>query len=525
MRANSNPVFSTFDFNPAVPTSELIKGVKIVRRGNFVNNHLTATPMSQPTRSRPSSNDETHPLDSLWPDWLDDPDAEEEEFKSDFFQGSGGRRRKAAFAIAAVWGTTAALHLSSWGIWLAWGLTGVVVAHVTHMVLARPNRPEVWLEDADLETAPSVSILVAAKNEEAVVENLAQMLCQLDYPADKYEVWIVDDASSDRTGALLDELVQTYSQLNVLHRSPNAGGGKSGALNQVLPRTTGEIVAVFDADAQVPSDLLRQVVPLFAAPTIGAVQVRKAIANAETNNWTKGQMAEMALDSYLQQQRIHIGGIGELRGNGQFVRRVALKRCGGWNEETITDDLDLTFRLHFDRWDIDFLLMPGVGEEGVVNAQALWHQRNRWAEGGYQRYLDYWRVLARTPMGVSKTLDLVVFAILQYILPVAVLPDTLLSLYRHRFPLFAPMSGFMLAIAFWGMTTGLRRVIRQERGEEPLPLPVLLAIFGHSVRGFLFWLHWAIVVPSVAMRIAVRPKRLKWVKTVRQASLNAVRNS
>lgn len=75
-------------------------------------------------------------------------------------------------------------------------------------------------------------------------------------------------------------------------------------------------------------------------------------------------------------------GVGELRGNGQFVRRQALASCGGWNEATITDDLDLTFRLHLNHWDIGILPVPAVREEGVTRAIALWHQRNRWAEGG-----------------------------------------------------------------------------------------------------------------------------------------------
>ncbi|MHC5830206.1 MAG: glycosyltransferase family 2 protein, partial [Nostoc sp.] len=116
------------------------------------------------------------------------------------------------------------------------------------------------------------------------------------------------------------------------------------------------------ADAQVTPDLLLQVIPLFQREKVGAVQVRKAIANAKENFWTKGQMAEMALDTWFQQQRTALGGIGELRGNGQFVRRSALESCGGWNEETITDDLDLTIRLHLEKWDIECVFHPAVQE-------------------------------------------------------------------------------------------------------------------------------------------------------------------
>lgn len=87
--------------------------------------------------------------------------------------------------------------------------------------------------------------------------------------------------------------------------------------------TRGEIIGVFDADATVPQNLLQQVVNRFQVASIGAVQVRKAISNANINLLTQGQAAEMILDAYYQQQRVACGGMGELRGNGQFVRRQA----------------------------------------------------------------------------------------------------------------------------------------------------------------------------------------------------------
>lgn len=80
-----------------------------------------------------------------------------------------------------------------------------------------------------------MSLLVAAKNEETVITKLVNYLCHLDYPQDKLEVWIVDDYSTDNTGAILDRLALEYPQLKILHRPANAGGGKSGALNQVYP--------------------------------------------------------------------------------------------------------------------------------------------------------------------------------------------------------------------------------------------------------------------------------------------------
>ncbi|NEP20145.1 MAG: glycosyltransferase family 2 protein, partial [Leptolyngbya sp. SIO4C1] len=350
---------------------------------------------------------------------------------------------------------------------------------------------------------PFVSLLVAAKNEEAVIANLVKSLLALDYPTERYDFWIINDNSSDRTGKILDSLAQQHVQLQVIHRGPEATGGKSGALNLAWPRSQGEILVVFDADAQVPADLLRRVVPAFQQESIGAVQVRKAIANAHTNFWTRGQQAEMALDAYYQQQRIATGGIGELRGNGQFVRRAAIAKCGGWNEETITDDLDLTLQLHLHSWDIAFVSEPAVGEEGVTHGLALWHQRNRWAEGGYQRYLDYWKLIARNRLGLQKSLDLFIFWVLQYMLPMVMLPDLLIAVVKHRLPIFGPLTTLAVSISCWGMLLGIRRT-------QKVSLPMALL---QMVYGMLYMMHWLVVMSCTTARVAVRPKRLKWRKT------------
>ncbi|MDJ0692661.1 MAG: glycosyltransferase family 2 protein, partial [Xenococcaceae cyanobacterium MO_188.B32] len=403
------------------------------------------------------SDEDFDPINSLLSEFSD-PEAEEAEFRNDFFQGIGGRRRKAAFLLMTIWTVTIALNLVIWGHWVVKAIAILVAIQILRYLLTKPELPSQPLTTADFTAAPKVSLLVAAKNEEAVIGDLVKMLCSLEYPSDRYEVWAIDDRSTDNTPAILDRLAKEYPQLRVVHRAANAGGGKSGALNQVLPQTQGDIIGVFDADAKVTQDLLRHVVPMFDNETVGAVQVRKAIANAADNFWTKGQAGEMALDSYVQQQRIAVGGIGELRGNGQFVRRTALDSCGGWNEETITDDLDLTIRLHLDNWKIDFLLTPGVEEEGVTKATSLWHQRNRWAEGGYQRYLDYWRYIFGSPMGFGKRIDLLCWMVLQYIVPAANVPVVLIAIARHRLPLLSPITGLLFAWGFIGMLFGIIRI-------------------------------------------------------------------
>lgn len=471
-----------------------------------------------PANSWPENDsyNELDALSSLLSDLSDPQEPELETLDTTSLKSSYAfRRRKAAIVLTIVWSGTIALHLVSWGSWLVLGMTTIFGIHALRVSLARPHR-QAQLDDEAIADIPFVSLLIAAKNEEAVIGNIVKSLCSQEYPREKYEVWVIDDNSTDKTPVILEHLLQKHSNLKVLRRMAGAGGGKSGALNQVLPLTQGEILAVFDADAQVSPDLLRQVLPLFERYSVGAVQVRKAIANATENFWTRGQQAEMALDTYVQQQRIVIGGIGELRGNGQFVRRIALERCGGWNEETITDDLDLTIRLHLDHWDIEILPYPAVEEEGVTSITALWHQRNRWSEGGYQRYLDYWRLIFSNRMGTGKTFDLFMFLLIQYILPTAQVPDILMAIARNRPPVLSPFTGLAMAFSMVWMFRGLKRT----RRDEKFPISTLFVILLQTLRGTIYMFHWLVVMASTTARMSARPKRLKWVKTVHQGDKN-----
>ncbi|MEL6780255.1 MAG: glycosyltransferase family 2 protein, partial [Cyanobacteria bacterium J06597_16] len=182
--------------------------------------------------------------------------------------------------------------------------------------------------------------------------------------------------------------------------------------------------------------------------------------------------------------------------------------CGGWNEETITDDLDLTIQLHLQQWNIGLLFSPAVEEEGVTAALPLWHQRNRWAEGGFQRYLDYWRQLAKNKLGWQKSIDMAGFWIIQYMMPAVVLPDFAIALLRRQLPIFGPITILGVVLSVWGMWKTLRRA-------EPTSI-VSAAV--QTVRGTVYMLHWVVVIATMAIRISIRPKRLRWVKTIHGAA-------
>jgi 1,2-diacylglycerol 3-beta-glucosyltransferase len=430
----------------------------------------------------------------------------------DWSAGMRYRQLKAAIVLISLGLGVISLHLLTWGYFVAWGLTGVFCLRALKLITTDIAPAPVFVPP---QTYPFISLAIAAKNEAAVVADLVHSLCNLDYPLDRYEVWAIDDNSTDRTPEILNELALQYPQLQVLHRTGATTGGKSGALNQVLTLMRGDIIGVFDADARVTPNILQQALAYFQTETVGAIQLRKAIANSSTNFLTRGQQAEMALDAYLQQQRIALGGIGELRGNGQFVRRSALAACDGWNEETITDDLDLTIRLHLTGWQIELMSDPPVQEEGVTTVKALWNQRNRWAEGGFQRYLDYWHLLASDRLGTRKKLDLISFLLIQYLLPPAGIPDFLMALWLRHPPLLLPMTASLgVALPLWAIWIGLQRSDR-----SPSQTTHTITRLAQTAIGSLFILHWLVIMPFAIVRMAIFPKQLKWVKTPRQADL------
>ncbi len=353
---------------------------------------------------------------------------------------------------------------------------------------------------------PSVDIVVAARDEQAVIGRLVDRLLRVRYPAGLLRLWVIDDGSEDRTPELLADLQQRTPQLRVLRRPRDAGGGKSGALNLVLGQLEGTWMLVLDADADLQPDVLERLVPFAEAGGWSAVQLRKAVVNAGENLLTRAQAMEMALDAEIQQGRLAAGGIAELRGNGQLLRREAVLACGGFNEATVTDDLDLSFRLLLGGQPIGLLWDPPVQEEAVLSLAALWRQRQRWAEGGLQRFLDYAPGLLSNRLSGRARLDLLCFFAIQYVLPVMAAADLCGALITRTPPAAWPFSIVALGLSGGAIVKGCRRP--SEGPALPAMTPFAMAL------GIVYLTHWFVVIPWVSLRMALLPKRLVWAKTL-----------
>lgn len=360
--------------------------------------------------------------------------------------------------------------------------------------------------DPQPEPFPLVDVVVAARDEEGVIGSLVERVLGLRWPADRLKLWVVDDGSQDRTPQRLAELQARHPQLQTLRRSRDSGGGKSGALNAVLPQLNGRWMLVLDADADLPTDWLERVIPFAERGGWAAVQLRKAEANMAHNWLTRAQAIEMAFDAFIQEARLGRGGVAELRGNGQLLRRDALLKAGGFNEATITDDLDLSFRFLLEGLPVGVLWDPPVGEEAVSSLRALWRQRQRWAEGGLQRFLDYGNQLLSDRLSGSQKWDLGSFFVLQYLLPVMVVSDMVAGLLSRTPPGLWPFPLVVLGLSGFSITAGCNR------GGEGPPIPP--ATPGNVVLAMVYMMHWFVVIPWVMLKMAILPKSLVWQKTM-----------
>lgn len=262
---------------------------------------------------------------------------------------------------------------------------------------------------------PFVSILVPAHNEEGVISNTVENILNIDYP--NFEIIIIDDRSTDKTADVINELAEKNERVIAMIRKADAFPGKSAVLNDAMNVAKGEAILVFDADATVEPDFLNKLVPNLEPADVGAVQARKIIRNKDVNLLTRCQNNEYTMDTQLQAGRDAIKGAVELRGNGELIKREALEDIGGWNNETITDDLDMSTRLHIKGWDIRFCADTCVYEEGIVYLLPLFRQRRRWLEGTIRRYLEYsWQALCSKKMSLRAQFDMAMY-ITEFIMP------------------------------------------------------------------------------------------------------------
>ena len=232
---------------------------------------------------------------------------------------------------------------------------------------------------------PFVTIQLPIYNEQYVIERLIDACIKMDYPKDKFEIQILDD-STDETVSIVKEKVDVLKaqgfQIEQVRRTDRSGF-KAGALKYGMATIKGTFIAIFDADFVPPPNFLKVTIPHFQIPEIGVVQTRWAHLNKSYSLLTKVQAFMLDVHFAIEHTGRNQGGLFmNFNGTAGVWRKQAILDAGGWSADTITEDLDLSYRAQLAGWKFKYLYKVETPAELPVELNGYKSQQYRWNKGG-----------------------------------------------------------------------------------------------------------------------------------------------
>lgn len=292
-----------------------------------------------------------------------------------------------------------------------------------------PNPPE-------MDSWPRVSIHLPFYNEECVAGRLLKACVNFDYPRDRLEIIVVDD-STDGTTAVAREFERKYPDLvKVFHRNDRSGF-KAGALQVAMQHTTGEFVSLFDADYVPPRSFLKQMIPyLYLDQRAAFAQARWTYFDGQFSWFAKAVSLAIDIYAFVDQKARSAGNLlAHFSGTAGVFRREAIEDVGGWNSDTVTEDLDLSIRLHLKGW--RYIYVPTVACPGEIpgSFDCLKLQQFRWARGFSECLRKYARAILRSDkLGFFQKLEAIMHLGTYFMSPLTIIGIVVGLLYYSIFP-------------------------------------------------------------------------------------------
>jgi cellulose synthase/poly-beta-1,6-N-acetylglucosamine synthase-like glycosyltransferase len=379
--------------------------------------------------------------------------------------------------------TVVALYLAVMVVLAGYGLHRyqLIRLYFRHRGRARPE------PSAHFDTLPAVTVQLPIYNEQFVVEQLIESVCRLDYPRERLQIQVLDD-STDETRAVTQAAVARWAALGhpveYIHRG-HREGFKAGALENGLARARGELIAVFDADFEPSPDFLHQTVHYFTDPQVGMVQGRWTFRNREHSLLTRVQA--VLLDGHFVFEhgaRARSGRFFNFNGTAGVLRRTMIEDAGGWQHDTLTEDLDLSYRAQLAGW--QFLYLPEIEVPGEIPIEinAFKSQQHRWTKGAVQTAKKVlpriWHSALPTKVKVEATFHLTANICYIMMLLMALLTIPVLSIrsqlgWERLFIIDLPLFSFA-TMAISGFYITSQRVLYPDWRRQIKYLPLLMAI-------------------------------------------------
>jgi len=248
----------------------------------------------------------------------------------------------------------------------------------------RRNTPKL---QACFRELPVVTIQLPMYNEKAVARRIIDATCRIDYPRDRLHIQVLDDSTDETVQIAADAVARWRAEgfdIEYIHRADRAGY-KAGALSNGLRTAKGEFILIFDADFMPPVEILRETVHYFTDPRVGMVQARWEHLNRDLSLLTKSQA--ILLDGHFvieHAARNRSGRFMSFNGTAGLWRRCCIDDAGGWQHDTLTEDLDLSYRAQMKGW--KFLFLPSLTSPAELppDMESFKQQQYRWAKGGAQ---------------------------------------------------------------------------------------------------------------------------------------------
>lgn len=317
------------------------------------------------------------------------------------------------------------------------------------------------------EEIPFVTIQLPVYNELYVMKRLLKNIAKIDYPTEKLEIQVLDDSTDESvlTTAIQVKKIKALG-IDIQHiQRTNRQGFKAGALKEGLKTAKGEFIAIFDADFLPKADWLRQTIPYFKDAQLGVVQTKWSHINRNYSTLTKIQA--FALDAHFTLEQVGRNSKGHFinfNGTAGVWRKECIYDAGNWEGDTLTEDLDLSYRAQFRNWKFKYLERVETPAELPVVISAARSQQFRWNKGGAENFQKMIKRILRNKNSSFRTkihsvLHLLNSTMFTCIFLVSVLSIPMLYIkneYAHLKPYFYSMSFFVVSsliffVCYWFM--------------------------------------------------------------------------
>jgi cellulose synthase/poly-beta-1,6-N-acetylglucosamine synthase-like glycosyltransferase len=264
-----------------------------------------------------------------------------------------------------------------------------------------------YLPKSRFDVLPKITVQLPMYNEDTVAERIIRSSCEIDYPRDRLEIQVLDDStdhSAEIARKTCEEMAAKGINISYIHRT-NRVGYKAGALAEGMKQASGDFLAIFDADFVPPRDILHNVVDYFTDDKIGMVQVRWDHLNRDASLLTKSQA--IFLDGHFvieHTARNRSGRFMHFNGTAGVWRRSTIDDAGGWHHDTLTEDLDLSYRAQLKGWQFVYLPQFCAPAELPPEMIGFKQQAHRWTKGSMQTCIKLLpRILrSRLPFSVKS---------------------------------------------------------------------------------------------------------------------------